>query len=56
MFGPKQSCALETVGSAGKNETLHLLSGTEGDSILRAHSTASWKVAAHVLNVDEYLP
>lgn len=42
----------EAVGSAGENETLHLLSRTEGDRVLRAHSTASWKVAAHFQNVD----
>lgn len=40
------------VGSADENETLHLLSRTGGDRVLRAHSTASWKVAAHFPNVD----
>lgn len=50
-FGPNPSRALEAAMSAGKNETPHLLSSTEGNRVLRAHSTASWKVAAQVLNV-----
>lgn len=50
-FGPNPSRALEAAGSAGKNETLHLLSSTEGNRVLHAHSTAFWKVSAQVLNV-----